>query len=125
MLLAITSILTSLGNLFLGVLVLRKNSKSPINRFFFAFTILLAAYILTSYASVYLESPLLFRSTFVISVLLKTIGFLWVFSLCVGYNKNVALIAYIVALAIISGLVLEGFMIGNIKYGDQFFDYII
>lgn len=123
MILAITSILTAIGNIFLGVLVLFKNKKSSINRYFFAFTLLLAAYILTSYVSVYLENPAIFKSTFIISVFLKTTGLLWIMSLCASYNKNIAIIAYLVAFAITCSLLIEGFMISNIKYNNQFFDY--
>jgi len=107
----------------LGLVVLRKNSNSPINRSFFAFTVLLSVYISVSYLSVLLESALLFKSTFAISILLKITAIVWIISLCKGITKKTAISLYSIALVLMTGILFEGFMVKNILFNGSGFDY--
>jgi len=109
----ITTIISVIGNLVLGALVFSKDKKNFLNIQFLIFTLLLAAYIATSYISMPLQSTEIAKISFFLSPVLKGSAFAWIISLCIGPKPKITISIYII------GIILGGLnLISNLGIKD-------
>ncbi|KKQ95086.1 MAG: hypothetical protein UT66_C0005G0015 [candidate division CPR2 bacterium GW2011_GWC1_39_9] len=108
-----TTILASFGCFVLGLAVLLKDKKNPLNILFFIFTMMLIFYNIANYFWYNPQiSSFLFRLTYSAGSLTVASGTSWAISISKGYNKRNILIIYFIGiifalLAIPNGLLIK------------------